>query len=152
MSKKNVSVTEYGPDEAYVHFGSAEDPPMMTVRVVVDPGWVTYVTGGDEGYKDVFMYGASGFWAKRLAWDKERGFLVTDEETYIPPHVIKEVIRKWKAGEQIPEGFYAFDKALAGKAWIEGMKVNGASWYEDGDADDYDNAIQRALFGEVAYG
>jgi hypothetical protein len=35
---------------------------------------------------------------------------------------------------------------------MEGVKLFGANFYEEGDANTYDIAIQMAWFGEVVYG
>lgn len=34
----------------------------------------------------------------------------------------------------------------------EGVKRRGVHWYEEGDGNDYDIALQMALLGEVRYG
>lgn len=130
----------------------------VTVETMVDPGWIEFVTGGPEGYGDIFMNnGHCGYWLLGVAHHKTRGWLAFDfaaEDVDRPKESeTKRAIAAWKAGKPLPKHWHRLDVELAKKSWEEGFKRSGAEWYENGDGDTYDNAVQRALFkGEVVYG
>lgn len=138
----------------------------VSASVPVDEGWVEFVTGGPEGFADVFMRDHCGYWARgvhhRGYWARgvrhigRLGWLVydkADDESRPTEAEYEAAATAWLAGEQLPKNYYRFDAALATKAFAEGVKKDGVDWYENGDSNDYDCAIQRALFdGKVVYG
>ena len=127
----------------------------MTVETEVDPDWVEFVTGGPEGFVDVFLQGYCGYWMEGIEHDAKLGWLAwehADEDRHCTPKERAAASKAWHAGEKLPKGFHALNAELAKKSWIEGVKKDGLSWYEDGDGNTYDCAVQRGLFGEVVYG
>lgn len=124
----------------------------VSVEIPVDESWVEFCVK----FNDMFLTSHSGYWAYGVALEgKEGGWLVfeqgaedrrpTDEEedTALAAH---------EAGKPLPEHWFLLDRAMAVKAFGEGFKRRGALWYEDGDASDYDCALQMAMLGEIRYG
>lgn len=123
----------------------------VTMDVEVDPDWIEFCT---SRYVDVFMHGYCGYWMCGVEHDDKLGWLVSinlDDEGTTAKET-KKAVKAWKDGKELPEGWYRLNEEVACKAWAEGFKRWGATWYEDGDADTYDYAIQKAMFGEVVYG
>jgi hypothetical protein len=125
-------------------------------------------------HQDLFMYTHCGYYWRlvessedpklgHLAWDFEedeniQAFLDEVGVQFID-HLSQEdenrfhapAIEAWKAGKPLPPHYYAINKDVCTKAYIEGVKRGGTSWYEDGDATDYDIAFQMAVYGEHLY-
>lgn len=122
--------------------------------IVVDSAWVDFVTK----YNDIFGYYGIGQWAMG-AYNDESGWLIYEHggeerrgdlvERETPP----EVLAAWDAGQPLPEKWHRLDRALAVKAFVEGVKARGVNWYTSGEADApfYGYVIQMALFGEERY-
>lgn len=127
-------------------------------------------------HNDLFMYSHCGdYWRHlasdrsdptkgHLAWDFEQDEKIQDymeekgvsfidslsqedEDAYHKP-----AIEAWKAGLPLPPHYYAINKDVCTRAYIEGVKKSGTNWYENGDADDYNCAFQRAVYGKVIFG
>ena len=134
----------------------------VTIQSTVAAGWITHVTGDAEGYSDIFMRDYCGYWLcgvthGRHHGDPDLGWLaydyVNNEDRNYTDEERHNAIQAWKAREPLPNNFYALNQDLATKAWAEGVKKDGVEWFEDGDGNTYDNAVQRAIFnGEVVYG
>ena len=122
-----------------------------TIISVVDPLWFDFCDEGDP----LFRTDHCGYWARGVAYDEERGWLVyEDDEKCKPgkePHH-DEAIAAWIENRDLPEHWFRLDRAAAIRAWAEGVKSDGEHWFEEGDATDYDVALQMALLGEVRYG
>lgn len=131
----------------------------VTTTLTVDSMWLDHVTGGKEGFNDVFMQGYSGYWARGIDHTIARGWLVYERADDPNPTDAEITVAKraWRAGETLPPRWHRFDQDLAERAWIEGVKKFGTSWFEDGDGPRYDWVLQKALWGpnepcEVRYG
>lgn len=93
---------------------------------------------------------------------KKDGVLVVTEDAdfddengeYDRAKVEKEAIKRWKAGEPLPDGFYAIDRKVCLRAYLEGIKLYGLDWQESDRCDNYtyDTVFQRSLFGERRWG
>jgi hypothetical protein len=133
-------------------------PKQVEVRLMttVDDGWIEFVTGGPEGFTDVFISnGHCGYWLAGIKHNPERGWLAydhADEDRRSTVEEDKAAIVAWRAGKKLPKNFHALDEALAKDSWAAGVERGGVDWYEHGDGNDYDIAIQIALLGEIVYG
>ena len=153
-------------------------PHTFALTVAVPEDWIALVTQWD----DLFRHDHCGYWARGVALDPELGWLVWvhDEKTRWgeePDRVA--ALRAWgrrapcKCGDArcvlcddeglavdeslplgmpLPTDWYRWDRALALRAFEEGVKGWGLRWYEDSDAPRYDQVVQRALFGREVYG
>lgn len=85
---------------------------------------------------------------------KECDYTGDDDEEDAWPKVEKEAIKRWKAGEPLPDGFYSIDKEVCLRAYLEGIKLYGLDWEDSDQCDNstYDHVFQIALFGEHLYG
>jgi hypothetical protein len=101
----------------------------VTLELEVPQDWIDFVTQGS----DVFRRDHCGYWAQVQKWSDKGAIVRVDEDGEL--------------GEQ-----RTWDRAFACKAYAEGVKRKGVDFYEQGDANDYDCAIQMAWFGEVVYG
>jgi len=127
----------------------------VTIDVEVDPDWIEFCT---SEYVDVFMSGYCGYWMGGVEHDPKLGWLVhlsddgknARQASQDPKY--KSILKAWKAGEDLPEGWHRLNEELATKAWTEGVKKYGTDWFENADAYTYDYVIQTALFGETVYG
>ena len=123
-----------------------------TILLRIDPFWIEYCTQ----YNDLFMTSHSGYWMRGVERDNELGWLVyeiADED--IPfdkePNNV-EARQLWRAGKELPPGYFRLDKKMAIQAWLEGVRRYGEDWYENTDALRDDVVIQLAMLGEVRYG
>jgi hypothetical protein len=142
----------------------AEAPDLtvaVTVTVKADDAdlvsFLSYLGLGGECYSDVFDHNTCGYWMRGMDWNKARGWLAWesgDEDADPTDAEQAEAARAWAAGQPLPAGWFALDRAAAYKAVEAGIKRNGWPAFCDGTADaaDYDCAIQIALLGEVKYG
>lgn len=60
--------------------------------------------------------------------------------------------RAWKAGEELPSGYFALDRDTALSAFAHGVKRHGVEGAFGADANELDAMIQLAGLGEVRYG
>ncbi len=127
----------------------------MKIKIEVDTG-----TDGDSWIKDValnidiFRPEYCGYWARGIAYDTLRGWLVCvdDESDDANGDLLDSVaLNAWRGGGDLPRGFYRFDHALAVRALAEGVRRHGDRFPVNYDGDSADVAVQRALFGEVRY-
>ena len=126
----------------------------VKIEVPVSIEWIDFATQSSN----IFRINYCGYWMYGMEHNGNLGWLcyVHDEEktvrqvSQIPEY--QDIVAKWKAGEPLPKGWHCLNKDSALRAFSEGVKAKGAFWYKDGDARDYDEAIQRAFFGEVLYG
>lgn len=126
----------------------------VTIESVVDPGWIEFVTGGSEGFVDVFIHDHCGYWLQKVLHDTTLGFLAYDHaaDNHNPTKKgLAEAEATWREGKTLPTNFYRLDLETTKKSWACGYKTGGAEWFENGDGNVYDNAIQMALFGEPRY-
>lgn len=129
----------------------------VTIKSEVDPEWIDLAVNCN----DLFIYGYCGYWMCRMEWDSELGHLCYEYEAGGDQPTIREakaspdyenIVKTWRDGEKLPEHWYRLDKDMAIKAWVEGVKRDGVEWYENGDANTYDCAVQLAMLGEIVYG
>lgn len=130
----------------------------VEVKVEVDPDWIEFVTGGPEGFVDVFFRnGHCGYWLEGIEHspDSKLGWLAYEhgsEDRHSTDEEKKKAKAAWRKGMPLPENFHALNLEAATKCWIEGVKRKGVGFYEDGDGEDYEVAIQMGLLGKVVYG
>jgi hypothetical protein len=127
----------------------------VTITVPVDEGWVEFVTGGPKGYVDIFFRDYCGYWLTGIKHDPKRGWLAyehADEDRPSTDAEKKAALAAWKSGTKLPKNFHVLDEALVLDSWAAGVERSGVDWYENGDANDYDLALQKALLGEIVYG
>lgn len=130
-----------------------------TLTFDIDPMWLDHVTGGFEGFEDVFYPSYSGYWAKGIAHSKIAGWLIFEmgsDKTFTKAEK-REATRLWRDGKELPPGWHRFNLDLAKRAWMEGVKRYGQDWFSTGDGPRYDWVLQKALWGpnepcEVRYG
>ena len=125
-----------------------------TVELEVDSGWVEFVTGGPEGFVDVFLGGHCGYWLEGI-YHSDYGWLAYEfgaEDRHATKHEKEEAIQALLDGKALPAHFYMLNMETAKKSWTEGVKRDGLEWYENGDGGTYDAALQMALLGELVYG
>lgn len=127
--------------------------------------FIELITGSPEGTPegechcgDVLLLGFSGYWAYGIKRDPSKGWLVyvpEHEGEPAPPEMVRVAKAKWAKGEYstLPMGFYAFDREFAKRVLVKGLNRWGDEFIEGTcDYNDYDWAVQTALFGEVVYG
>lgn len=102
----------------------------VTLEVEVPQDWIDFVCQ-ESG---VFRRGYCGYWAQVQKWTKRGAHVRLDDDDGVHGPV-----KVW-------------DAKFAAKAYAEGVKRYGVNFYEEGDANSYDCAIQLAWFGEVVYG
>lgn len=113
--------------------------------------WTELVTK----YVDLFRSDHCGYWLRGMNHDNRRGWLaweMQDDEDLTDPPLYHEAWVAWVDGKPLPVGYYRLDAAFARRAWRVGVRQRGESWYDEGDAEDYDVVVQLALLGEVRYG
>ena len=102
---------------------------------------------------DLLRSGYCGLWMAGVDYDSSLGRLVReDDEADRSDDAERAAIEAWQAHAPLPKGYHRLDRETAAKAWAAGVRKWGEEWHEDGDADNYDYAVQMALFGEVKYG
>jgi hypothetical protein len=121
----------------------------VSIEVPVDEDWIKFCTK----HNDIFMTGYCGYWAFGVFID-EAGWLVFDrgDERSPSDKACNAAVAAYDAKQPLPENWYLLDREMAIKAFAAGVKRRGVDWYENGDATDYDVAIQTAIFGEPKYG
>jgi len=120
----------------------------VTVKTTVDPMWIEHCLS-----TDVFLHSYSGYWAYGFAYDSKLGWLLFEQgDERRPEKAPRGVMKAWRAGEKLPEGWHRLDVAAATAAWQAGVRRSGEGWFEDGDGNSYDLALQQALLGEIRYG
>jgi len=127
------------------------DAHIVSIESTVDPGWIEFCTKD----RDLFGVGYCGTWIYGIDHDATLGWLVYEHEEKVTIDKVpneKRAIAAWRAGKPLPKGYYRLDLEIAKKAWVEGVKWRGESWYENGDGPAYQYVIQKALFGEERYG
>jgi hypothetical protein len=101
-------------------------------------------------FRDLYI----GHWLRGVDFTKALGWLCwegskNDGTPGTEPNR-KKAITAWHAGKKLPKGWHRLDKALAIKAFGQGVEMWGADWM-DGDHNDavgYDTVIQYALLGD----
>lgn len=123
----------------------------FTLTVEIDPKWIDYLTQSN----DIFTQSRAGYWLRGVEHNKERGWLVweDDEKCRFGQEPNREAaIHEWALGNPLPEHWFRLDRAAAIRAWEEGVKRWGITWYEDVDGRLEDVVVQLALLGEIRYG
>ena len=126
-----------------------------TVELEVDSGWVEFVTGGPEGFVDVFLGGHCGYWLEGINHEAALGWLAYEFgalDRHATQSEKEEATRAWLVGAKMPKHFHTLSIQTARESWTEGVKRDGLEWYENGDGGTYDAALQMALLGELVYG
>lgn len=119
--------------------------------------WTAEVTAVDA---EVFQRPwCAGYWLYGVEWDIDRGWLAYefDESTFDPnTHNFNKALAAWRAGRELPKGYFRLDKAFARRAFEFGCRRWGWAWHErhgvDLDGGDIDCLIQWTLLGEIRYG
>lgn len=123
----------------------------FTLTVEIDPKWIDYLTQGN----DIFASSRAGYWLRGAEHDPELGWLVWEDDEKChhgeEPNRVT-AYKAWKSGEALPEHWFRLDRAAAIRAWEEGVKRWGITWYEDVDGRLEDVVVQLALLGEIRYG
>jgi hypothetical protein len=134
----------------------------VEVELELDPEWIDYLLN----WPDIFMRDYCGYWLRGVVHQKKKDsaygrWLCWEEGEFADEECErgkepgrKEAMLFFKAriGE-LPKHWFILDEETATKAWIEGVKRMGVGFANgDGDANDYDVAVQMALLGEVKYG
>lgn len=107
---------------------------------------------------DIFMNAYCGYWLSYVDHSSELGTLAYEHNDEVNAYDIPSLPgysaahKAWLEGKELPTRWFALNKNLAIKAWVEGVKKGGTGWYHHGGSTTYDCALQRALFGEVKYG
>lgn len=142
-----------------------------TIEVEVPGGWLSMCTM----WPDIMSTDYIGYWARGVKRDDKLGWLIWEFEEdkrleeFLEMHSLgddtedtelhAEAMKAWKAGEKLPPLYHALNREAAVKGflamleWPAGRAVEGGiNWYENGDANSYDVAVQLAVLGEVKYG
>lgn len=106
-------------------------------------------------YSDIFSSSGIGYWARGVYNIPGKVWLICDVATMeqrLTEEMTQEAVRCLRDKMKLPEHFYALDKELLKEAYCAGVRRKGVDWYDTADSNDYDVAIQTALFGKVLYG
>jgi hypothetical protein len=123
----------------------------VTIKVPVDEDWVDVLTN----YNDIFLTSYCGYWLYGVSYEKGRGWLAYEMEDERRPGEKKcqRATEAWKAGLELPKGFFRIDRDLAIKVQkIVTEKYGKDAWDNAPDASMQDVGMQLALLGEVRYG
>lgn len=124
---------------------------MIEVDVPVED-WIDYLTK----CTDIFGRDYIGYWARGVERRDDLGWLVWEDDEHRAHDEEPDrdaAISAWESGAALPIGWHRLDKAMAVKAFTEGVKRWGTRWFEDrGDANSYDYVLQMAMLGEERYG
>jgi hypothetical protein len=133
-------------------------PHTMTIEIEIDPTFIECLVD----YSEVFRRDHSGYWAYGmqvtggwLLYEREDGPTPTDKEcaevlrTY---RVWRNFTHPGKPDLALPKKWHLLDRAVAIRAWEEGVKRWGVNWYDNVDGPRKDVVVQLALLGEVKYG
>lgn len=141
------------------------DSVCATLAGEPDKEWISFVLE----YSDIFGHDYIGYWARGVSRSKKpsRGWLLWEFEMdprsedlgfidRLRPDDEKalhaEAVSCWEAGQPLPPHYHKLGEREVRLAWVYGFLRGGRTWYEDGDANTYDVALQQALLGEVRYG
>lgn len=128
----------------------------VTLSLEVPNNWIEFVTKDS----DIFMTNYCGYWIFGMEQDDKLGWLCYQHDEGRSIHEVvahpeyESVVTQWRAGQPLPEKWHRLDRPAAIKAWVEGVKLWGAAWYDlpATDASSYDEVVQLALLGDVIYG
>jgi hypothetical protein len=111
----------------------------------------------DDFVELVFRYGdfeeyISWYGFRLVARHKERGLLITDDETS-EPEDDKKALFAWRQEQKPRIGYFHITKGTAIQIYLEGVKWGGICWegHPDCDGNTYCECLQRVLFGKVKY-
>jgi hypothetical protein len=108
-------------------------------------------------YEDLFDGDHIGGWAECVGRHKSRGVLIAESEMLDSEDDGKSenrvALRAWRAGKPLPSGFYAIDKDVVLRSFIEGVKELGLNWQDRNECDGpfMGRIVQIGLFGEPRY-
>lgn len=139
----------------------------VTVSVEVDSAtldtWTKYLLTSDEIFRQV----CTGYWARPIKWDLDRGWLIFDAEAANHPRRGEEPRRElalevWKntpftpeTGFQdivrLPPHYHCLIHHSAKQAWGI-VLLKGEHWHDQHDGSLVDRILQRTLLGSVKYG
>lgn len=148
----------------------------VKVKVVVEamvPGdWIAMCTL----WNDLFGNGYIGYWARGIRRDDTKGWLVWEYEDddrlsdfldekecrfieqlgEAEDDLHAEAYKAWEENKPLPPRYHRLDREAAVRAFAlmvsSGREGGGVEWYENGDANSYDVAVQLSLFSEIKYG
>lgn len=118
--------------------------------------WVDYLTQDSE----IFNSNYCGYWARGVDHDPYIGWLIWEDDEKRPhgeePNREEAIQAFREHNTTLPKNWFVLNKEMAVKAYLEGVKRWGQTWFDlGGDHNDsmgYDTVIQLALLGEVKYG
>ncbi len=119
----------------------------VTFDIEVPEDWIEFLVR----YSDLFGSNYCGYWLRGIEHDSDGWIAWEHNDQSLSMSAETEMLAAWRAGCLMP-GFFRIDRAMAIKAYIEGVKRWGVDWYKDGDGPRYDVVVQMALLGEVRYG
>jgi hypothetical protein len=134
-----------------MRYGEKKLTHTFQVTIEIDEAWIEYLTQ----HSDIFGRLYAGYWLRGVEHDKYRGWLCweDDEEHRKGEEPDREAaLKAWEAGETLPERWFRLDRAMAIRAWIEGVKRWGVDWIDGTDATREDVVVQLAMLGEIRYG
>src|ERR1700677_3503581 len=73
----------------------------VVIESEVDSGWIEFITGGDEGFVDVFLGGHCGYWLEGIKHSPSRGWLAYEfsaEDRHATDDEKREAILAFIAG------------------------------------------------------
>lgn len=127
----------------------------MTIEVAIDPTFIECLVE----YNEVFRRDHSGYWAYGLqvnggwlVYEMAGEALPTDKEIAAAERAYVAHQLEGASALSLPDKWRMLDRAVAIRAWEEGVKRWGVAWYQHTDGNREDVVVQLALLGEIRYG
>jgi len=110
---------------------------------------------GPDGHIFNNPHGA-GYWLYPVQYHKSRGWLAFEfYDSEIDPDedgVHKAAVKAWKAGEQLPERYFAITPDVVEQVFKTALRRYGEEWLEsDVDLPSSENALQWTILREIRY-
>ncbi len=122
-----------------------------SIEFEVNQNWIDFVLDNI----DIFNQSCIGYWGRGIYHVPGKVWLVCDMES-LPNRLTNEMkdqaINCLKDNVKLPEHFYIINDEVVIEAYRNGVRQLGENWYDHADSNDYDVALQKALFGKVVYG
>lgn len=148
LTKVMASVTAIANTTTKIETAANE----AVVQFTVEPEWVDFLIN----YNDIFFHDYIGYWACGVQFRKGIGWLAYEQHDEMHPTYAQERagLDAWDRDGELPEHFFAIDKAFAEKSYKKGVEKFGTNWYDrpESDANTYDYVVQTAALGDVVYG
>jgi hypothetical protein len=132
-------------------------PVKLSVELEIDGNAIANWQDFLFEYDDLFDWVHIGGWAECIGRHKSRGVLIAESEMLDSEDDGKTekraALRAWRAGKPLPIGFYAIDKKVVLRSFIEGVKELGLNWQDHNECDGpfMGRLVQIGLFGEPRY-